>query len=122
MLFPKNPRQENKHLLAMARDKPCLLQIVPCADTSTTVACHSNWMEHGKGRGMKAHDFWTVWGCSRCHDALDSSQRLTADEKRVAFMAGHKRQIEAWGKLLADGDQKLRVASAAAWALNGLKQ
>jgi Protein of unknown function (DUF1364) len=118
MMFPKNPRQVNKHLTDMAEGKPCLLRIVPCADTRTTVACHSNWMEHGKARGMKAHDFWTVWGCSRCHDALDSSMRLTADEKKVAFEKAHLRQRLAWHDIVETGNSK--DASAAGWALDGL--
>ena len=122
MMFPKNPRQENRALLDLARGKPCLLRIVPCAHPDTTVAAHSNWMAHGKGKGMKAHDFYTVWACARCHDALDSSQRLTADEKRSAFEHGHIRQVQLWQDMI---DLKLgnpKEIKAAKWALDELKK
>jgi hypothetical protein len=78
-------------------------------------------MVHGKGKGIKAHDFYSVWACARCHDALDSSQRLTADEKKAVFEAGHKRQIDAWLNIAVFKLGKPKEVKAAIWALNALK-
>lgn len=120
MMFPKSPRQENKALLAMARDQLCLLRVGPCSPTDTTVACHSNWSEHGKGGHIKAHDFWTVWGCARCHSALDGSYAMDKDAKKAAFMAAHERQIVAWKQIAETGSPKDK--KTALWALMGWKE
>ena len=122
MMFPKSPRQENRALLDLARGQPCLLRIVPCAGPETTVAAHSNWMEHGKGKSMKAHDFYSVWACCRCHDALDSSQRLSADEKKSAFAHGHIRQMLEWKTIVDLKLGKPKDIKAAKWALDELKK
>jgi hypothetical protein len=47
---------------------------------STTVAAHSNWGEHGKGKAIKAEDSYSVWACWRCHQMLD--QGLTEIGKK----------------------------------------
>ncbi|AMP05826.1 hypothetical protein CPter91_3502 [Collimonas pratensis] len=39
--------------------------------TDTTVLCHSNLLEDGKGYGIKAPDEKGAYGCCRCHDVLD---------------------------------------------------
>ncbi len=93
----------NSHLLRMAQGKPCLLRIpgVCNGDWSTTVACHSNEQKHGKGRSIKAHDYWAVCGCSSCHHWLDQGP-ASRDEKRQAFEAAHSRQVQAWLALYLD--------------------
>lgn len=37
----------------------------------TTVLCHSNLLEDGKGMGIKAPDDKAAYGCSACHDVID---------------------------------------------------
>jgi Protein of unknown function (DUF1364) len=107
---PKQPRERNPALLELARDKDCLLRVVQCRP-GTTVAAHSNWAMHGKAKAMKAHDYYTVWACSSCHNWLDSSYSATLEEKKAAFLAAHERQIEAWKQ---DGSKP------ALWALERL--
>lgn len=34
------------------------------------VGCHSNYIRHGHGTGMKAHDL-VLFACATCHDLLD---------------------------------------------------
>ena len=46
-------------LLKLAQGQRCLLNVHPYCDDdegSTTVACHSNELIHGKGKGIKADD------------------------------------------------------------------
>jgi hypothetical protein len=40
-------------------------------DPATSVWCHSNRLEHGKGMGTKAHDIFGCIGCSACHAFYD---------------------------------------------------
>ncbi|MGL4640908.1 MAG: nuclease domain-containing protein, partial [Shewanella sp.] len=119
MNYPKNPRKENPALLKLAQGKPCLMHAAyNCLrpDTSTTVAAHSNELRHGKGRGMKAHDHYSVWACVNCHRWYDESGAPKAEKQR-AFEAAHDRQIREWGALR--GSDK-RTTEAVDWALENL--
>lgn len=44
----------------------------------TLVWCHSNEERHGKGIGLKAHDFFGAIGCQACHDWYDIESRRNA--------------------------------------------
>lgn len=48
----------------------------------TVVAAHSNLLEHGKGRGLKAHDGMHAWLCYRCHTELDQGRKMSKEERR----------------------------------------
>ena len=96
--FGKHEYYRDKKLLELAEGEPCLLQAAKnClgGDGSTTVACHSNLLIHGKGRSIKADDHHSVWGCYHCHTWLDSSQ-TDYDTKNLAFQEAYKRQLHAW--------------------------
>jgi hypothetical protein len=45
-------------------------------DPATTVWCHSNHSEHGKGVGLKAHDIFGFYGCSACHRWYDEDSKF----------------------------------------------
>ena len=105
-------------LLALARDKPCLLMAVEncltSRDTSTTVAAHSNQSKHGKGMGRKADDCYSVWACVNCHLWLDQGKGSKAENVR-AFDAAHVRQIVEWQKIfLGENDKKQTAVCCAA--------
>ena len=69
----------NKKLLNGARGKPCVM----CGtENGTTVAAHSNLLEHGKGKGIKAHDGMMAWLCYTCHFNYDQGTRMDKQEKR----------------------------------------
>lgn len=55
-----------------ARLEECTLRF-PCCnfDPETTVWCHSNHSQDGKGAGLKARDEEGCYGCSSCHAWLD---------------------------------------------------
>lgn len=91
----------DSNLLRLANGERCLLLSVENCQThlgETTVACHSNLLLDGKGRGMKASDAKTVWGCLHCHTWLDQGNAPKAEKKRV-WDAAYTRQIEEWVKI-----------------------
>lgn len=68
-----------------ARGEPCTLCIpgVCNYDTETSVWCHSNRLEHGKGMGIKAHDIYGCIGCSACHAFLDHGYATAGVHREV---------------------------------------
>jgi hypothetical protein len=96
--YAKHEYYRDKKLLELAEGEPCLLQVAKnClgGDGSTTVACHSNLLIHGKGRSIKADDHHSVWGCYHCHTWLDSSD-TDYDTRNLAYQEAYKRQLHAW--------------------------
>lgn len=77
------------------RGEPCYLLIpgAPSHDSDTVVACHSNQLAHGKGKGIKAADEKTVPGCAWCHHELDQGKRLSKEERRAYWDAAYARWV-----------------------------
>lgn len=48
-------------------------------------AAHSNSSKHGKGRGIKASDEFTVPLCYKCHSAFDKFELGTRQESEAMF-------------------------------------
>ena len=67
--------------LAAVRKLPC----VKCGNPNSQAA-HSNWSEHGKGRGIKADDTYTIPLCLSCHQWLDQYHSMSRDESKAWFM------------------------------------
>ncbi len=86
---PPKTVYRNAALLDLASGKPCLLRVPNfCVGTTeTTVACHSNRLRDGKGKGIKAHDWAAAWGCVGCHWFIDQSTASKA-EKLSFFVPG----------------------------------
>lgn len=85
-------------LLKLAQGEPCLLEIHPkCMgeEGSTTVAAHSNQMKHGKGKGIKADDCYSVWACHRCHAMFDQG-KMNQEDLIAAFELAFQKQLEHW--------------------------
>ena len=61
----------NKRLLEAVRELPCA---VCGAEDGTVVAAHSNQLLHGKGRGLKAHDWAVAALCFTCHTQIDQGK------------------------------------------------
>lgn len=120
----KQPRLQNPHLRLMMR-KPglsCLLRVpgVCKGARDDTCGCHGNSSQYNKGGHHKAHDFFMVRGCARCHAWLDSSHVATGEERAEAFRIGLNRQIAEW-RSLADAPGVDNIDRAAIrWALVNL--
>ncbi|MCH7353284.1 MULTISPECIES: hypothetical protein [unclassified Acinetobacter] len=66
--------------LAAIRKLPC----VRCGQ-SPSQAAHSNSSKHGKGRGIKASDEFTVSLCYSCHSQFDQFKLGTRQESEALF-------------------------------------
>ena len=66
--------------LAAVRKLPC----VRCGHPDSQAA-HSNSAKHGKGRGVKASDQFTVCLCHSCHFQFDTFQLGSRAESEVMF-------------------------------------
>lgn len=91
----------DKDLLNLAQGQECLLNIhkyCMCDEGSTTVACHDNSLQSGKGMSLKADDSRTVWGCYYCHALLDQGN-MEYEERQQAFDDAYIRQVQGWLKI-----------------------
>jgi hypothetical protein len=91
-MLPKDGHYRNLRLLATANKQDCTLMFLHSGghNPATTVACHSNQSQHGKGKSIKAHDCYIAYGCDNCHTILDSNSvmsRLYRNEKFADAMA-----------------------------------
>lgn len=83
----------NAKLLKAANGRPCVL----CSGVGTTVAAHSNALEHGRGMGHKAPDFMVAYLCQSCHDEVDGRKGgRSKEEKREMWMRAWVRTVKAW--------------------------
>ena len=62
------------------RKLPC----IKCGQ-SPGQAAHSNFGEHGKGKGIKADDKYTIPLCHSCHRWFDGYFQLTREESKEWF-------------------------------------
>ncbi len=62
------------------RKLPC----IKCGQ-SPSQAAHSNSSKHGKGRGIKASDEFTVPLCYKCHSAFDQFKLGDRQESEAMF-------------------------------------
>lgn len=118
---PKDPPGKNRHLLDMARGRPCLIRSPRCiGGTETTVACHGAGIANGKGTGRKVSDALTCWGCWACNDYTDAYNGATAQQKRDAFILGHYHQVHEWRRIAVSTAEPEKDRAAARWALEYL--
>ena len=66
--------------LAAIRKLPC----VKCGNPNSQAA-HSNSAKHGKGRGVKASDEFTIPLCATCHAAFDRFELGNRAESEAMF-------------------------------------
>ena len=66
--------------LAAVRKLPC----IRCGNPDSQAA-HSNSAKHGKGRGIKADDQYTVPLCHSCHSQFDQYKLGNREESEKLF-------------------------------------
>lgn len=82
-----------KRLLDGARDRTCVL----CGSEGTTVAAHSNSLEHGRGYAHKAPDYMVAYVCQQCHDMIDGRiGGLSKEEKRDMWLRAWVKTVPIW--------------------------
>ena len=99
---PPKTIYRNQSLLDLAEGEECLLRVPRYCQggTDTTVACHSNLLRDGKGKGIKAHDWCIAFGCGPCHWFIDQSS-APLEQKLSYFIPGlrlTRARIIAMGK------------------------
>ena len=57
---------------------------VECGSRPVDIA-HSNFSEHGKGKGIKADDSYTVALCRGCHSDFDLYFNLNREQAKAKF-------------------------------------
>lgn len=93
-LGEKPPRaDDDKAYIKACHGEPCYLAIPgTCRGAlDTVVACHSNELRAGKGRGIKALNIYTVPGCFHCHTAIDSGKDLSRVERQAIWRSAYAR-------------------------------
>lgn len=83
-------KRDNGRLDAI-RSLPCC----QCGASPRSQAAHSNFGQHGKGKGIKADDRYTIPLCHSCHASLDQNlsqqtrqQQLDWFERKLKFIDG----------------------------------
>ena len=66
--------------LAEIRKLPC----IRCGNPHSQAA-HSNSAKHGKGRGVKASDLFTIPLCFKCHAAFDRFELGNREQSEAMF-------------------------------------
>ncbi|HDV0601006.1 TPA: DUF968 domain-containing protein, partial [Acinetobacter baumannii] len=63
------------------------IRILPCVrcGQSPSQAAHSNSSKHGKGRGIKSSDLYTIPLCHSCHSQFDQFKLGTRQESEALF-------------------------------------
>jgi len=78
-------------LRQLARGRECQIRVPHCCngDIHTTVGCHYR-MPGLSGIGIKPQDLFIAWGCSACHEAVDTlkSANWTADQLKLMHAEG----------------------------------
>lgn len=94
----RQPRIEVPKLRKSAKGGPCHLQTPVCnGQWETVVLCHPS----NGAMSMKADDLVGVFGCSSCHDLVDSRTKLngeylTEDQLNHYWLTGLHRQLRWW--------------------------
>ena len=88
--IPKFSYLRNKGHLKNVASLPCQA----CGMEGQTQAAHSNWAEHGKGRGIKASDEFTAALCQTCHTELDQGSHLSKEQRRQMWDRAYEKTKE----------------------------
>lgn len=99
---PKRFYIRSKALLAAVRTLPCQHTGV----VGQTEPAHSNWPQHGKGKGIKADDNRVAALSREVHRELDQGKNWTAEQRQAIWWAAHCRTVRS---LLAAGLWPLNV-------------
>jgi hypothetical protein len=72
----------------LCKGQACYLRIPGICTGRAHDPAHSNQAAHGKGKSIKAYDYYTLPACRACHNELDQGMRYTRAEKFALWDAG----------------------------------
>lgn len=87
--YKKNLYWRSKEHLKAVAELPCMR----CGREGYTQAAHSNQLEHGKGRGIKASDQYAAALCMACHFQIDMGNKLSKQERRDEWNRAWERTV-----------------------------
>jgi hypothetical protein len=101
-MFQKVKNYRNQKVRDHAKGQNCMMHLPGCINnTETTVFCHLNGSEWGKGTSLKSHDVG-FFGCHYCHDIYDGRIKHDFDRDWLESQA-HKATTRTTIILLLDG-------------------
>lgn len=79
----------NKKLLNLANESP---NCMSCGayNYGQVISAHADWLEYGKGKGIKAHDCFIAFLCNDCHNYLHHS----GDDKELKKAFWHRAYLK----------------------------
>ena len=87
-------KRDNDRLKAIRKMICC-----ECGADAPSQAAHSNFMCHGKGRGIKADDRYTLPLCHKCHADLDQNLSQQTRQQQLDWF---NRKLEFVNEVLDD--------------------
>lgn len=97
---------KSKALSGNCRNPQRLVEIrkLPCVNCGKhpVDAAHSNFAEHGKGKGIKADDNYTIPLCRNCHMNFDLYVNKNRDESKEWFL----KHLETTERMLSSNDEE----------------
>lgn len=98
----KRPEIRSPKLLAAVRTLPCQIT----GRTDGVEPAHSNWSQHGKGKGIKADDNRVAALHRSLHRDIDQGSHLSAEQRQQLWWLAHQRTVRT---LLDQGKWPPRV-------------
>jgi hypothetical protein len=71
------------------------LDCMLCGKGGPSQCSHSNQAIHGHARSIKASDEFVAALCPTCHSMIDSSYRLSGEERQELWNLAHERTCKA---------------------------
>ena len=90
MMYPKTEYIRSQKLLKAVASLRCM----HCGTSEGVQASHSNWVEHGKGKGIKASDIYVAALCQRDHYEIDQGKDLTKEQRKEMWLNAHRKTVE----------------------------
>lgn len=90
-----NSHYRSRALLDAVYQVNCTLRIPGVCEGGPGEPAHSNQSRHGKGGMIKAHDCFVAAACRPCHREIDQGSRLSREERREIWQAGHEETLLA---------------------------
>lgn len=95
MLAQKLTIREIPKLRRSAKNAPYCFSCGKCTD-GTLVLAHSNALRLGRGSYHKSPDYFGAIVCHECHSDIDSSNKLSKEEKREMHQRAHELTLQWW--------------------------
>lgn len=85
-----------------ARGRPCMIRLPGCNGGKDTVLTHYRLAGYS-GTSMKPPDIMGAWGCSHCHDVVDSRKKLEGHDQKIIRLAHAEGCLRTAATLMKEG-------------------